>query len=94
MCVRLRPAVVESGTTRGCRWVASPPRLAINPRRAKRSPAVLTAGHTSPGVLGAQQRALNRFRALYNDERPHDYLDGRTYQSSRLTSLPIFPVEP
>jgi transposase InsO family protein len=28
--------------------------------------------------LVAQQRAFNRFRALYNDERPHQFLGGRT----------------
>jgi transposase InsO family protein len=28
--------------------------------------------------LRAQQRAFNRFRAEYNDERPHQYLQGRT----------------
>lgn len=29
-------------------------------------------------TLAAQQRAFNRFRALYNDERPHTFLRGRT----------------
>jgi hypothetical protein len=37
--------------------------------------------------LAAQQRAFNRFRLLYNEERPHQFLDGRTpaslYQPSR-----------
>ena len=28
--------------------------------------------------LPAQQRAFNRFRVLYNDERPHQFLRGRT----------------
>ena len=28
--------------------------------------------------LVAQQRAFNRFRVLYNDERPHQFLGGRT----------------
>jgi len=28
--------------------------------------------------LPAQQRAFNRFRVLYNDERPHQFLGGRT----------------
>jgi transposase InsO family protein len=27
--------------------------------------------------VGAQQRAFNRFRHLYNEERPHQFLDGR-----------------
>jgi len=31
--------------------------------------------------------AFNRFRALYNDERPHAYLGGRT-PSSRYTASP------
>ena len=31
-----------------------------------------------PAHLAAQQRAFNRFRRLYNDERPHQFLDGRT----------------
>jgi putative transposase len=30
------------------------------------------------GHLVAQQRAFNRFRVLYNDERPHQFLGGRT----------------
>jgi putative transposase len=30
------------------------------------------------GHLPAQQRAFNRFRILYNEERPHQFLDGRT----------------
>jgi transposase InsO family protein len=29
-------------------------------------------------TLAAQQRAFNTFRRLYNDERPHDFLEGRT----------------
>lgn len=29
-------------------------------------------------TLAAQQRAFNRFRQEYNDERPHQFLDGRT----------------
>ena len=28
--------------------------------------------------LARQQRAFNRFRLLYNEERPHQFLDGRT----------------
>jgi putative transposase len=38
------------------------------------------------GNLGTQQRAFNRFRVLYNDERPHQFLAGRppasVYRSS------------
>lgn len=30
------------------------------------------------GHLPAQQRAFNRFRVLYNEERPHQFLGGRT----------------
>jgi hypothetical protein len=30
------------------------------------------------GHLGAQQRAFNRFQVVYNEERPHQFLDGRT----------------
>ena len=30
------------------------------------------------GHLTAQQRAFNRFRVLYNEERPHQFLGGRT----------------
>ncbi len=30
------------------------------------------------GHLTAPQRAFNRFRVLYNDERPHQFLGGRT----------------
>ena len=40
----------------------------------------LKAGAIRPprATLAAQQRAFNTFRRLYNDERPHDSLDGRT----------------
>lgn len=39
----------------------------------------LKAGAIRPprGSLAAQQRAFNTFRALYNDERPHETLGGR-----------------
>jgi putative transposase len=37
--------------------------------------------------LAAQQRAFNRFRALYNDERPHETLKGAT-PSSRYHPSP------
>jgi putative transposase len=48
------------------------------------------------GHLTAQQRAFNRFRVLYNEERPHQFLEGRTPASlyrpspvrTRGTSLP------
>lgn len=40
----------------------------------------LKAGACRPpcATPAAQQRAFNRFRILYNDERPHDALQGRT----------------
>jgi putative transposase len=31
--------------------------------------------------LTAQQRAFNRFRILYNEDRPHQFLEGRTPSS-------------
>ena len=34
--------------------------------------------HPPQQHLPAQQRAFNRFRTLYNDERPHQFLGGRT----------------
>ena len=34
-----------------------------------------------------QQRAVNRFRTRYNDERPHEYLGGQT-PGSRYTASP------
>ena len=50
------------------------------------------------GDLPAQQRAFNRFRVLYNDERPHQFLGGRTpgslYQPSpRPYTGAIPPIE-
>lgn len=49
----------------------------------------LKAGVCRPprASLAAQQRAFNRFRALYNDERPHAFLGGQT-PSSRYTASP------
>ena len=49
----------------------------------------LKAGACRPprADLAAQQRAFNRFRALYNDERPHEFLRGDT-PSSRYTPSP------
>ena len=48
--------------------------------------------------LPAQQRAFNRFRVLYNDERPHQFLGGRTpaslYQpSARRYTGGLPPIE-
>jgi putative transposase len=48
--------------------------------------------------LAAQQRAFNAFRALYNDERPHQALAGRTpgalyCPSSRLYPDRLPPIE-
>jgi putative transposase len=39
----------------------------------------------------AQQRAFNAFRAEYNTERPHDYLDGQTPASCYHTSGRDYP---
>jgi hypothetical protein len=49
----------------------------------------LEAGACRPprATLAAQQRAFTCFRALYNDEQPHEYLGGRT-SSSRYTPSP------
>jgi transposase InsO family protein len=46
----------------------------------------LKAATTRPpqAHLAAQQRAFNRFRVLYNEERPHQYLDALLSQL-RLT---------
>jgi putative transposase len=48
--------------------------------------------------LLAQQRAFNRFRVLYNDERPHQFLRGRTpaslyYPSPRAYTGAVRPIE-
>ncbi len=50
------------------------------------------------GHLTAQQRAFNRFRVLYNEERPHQFLWGQTpasrYQPSpRLYTGDVPPIE-
>jgi len=42
--------------------------------------------HPPRATLGAQQRAFNRFRQEFNDERPHTYLHGRTPSSRYLSS--------
>jgi transposase InsO family protein len=49
----------------------------------------LKAGACRPprATRAAQQRAFNRFRTLYHDERPHEFLGGRT-PSSRYTASP------
>jgi len=46
----------------------------------------------------AQQRAFNRFRVLYNEERPHQFLRGRTpaslyYPSPRPYTGVLPPIE-
>jgi transposase InsO family protein len=41
--------------------------------------------------LGAQQRAFNRFRVLYNEERPHQHLAGRTPASAYCASPRPYP---
>ena len=56
-----------------------------------RLPALLPTEFHGYAAIDAQQRAFNRFRTLYNDERPHEYLGGRT-PSSRYTASPrAFP---
>ena len=54
----------------------------------------LTAGACRPprSNLAAQQRAFNRFRALYNDERPHEFLEGATPSSHYTPSPRPFPA--
>jgi transposase InsO family protein len=49
----------------------------------------LKAGACRPprATRAVQQRAFNRFRTLYHDERPHEFLGGRT-PSSRYTASP------
>ena len=42
-------------------------------------------------TLAAQQRAFNRFRALYNDERPHQTLGGATPASRYRPSPRLYP---
>jgi transposase InsO family protein len=53
----------------------------------------LKAGACRPprANLAAQQRAFTRFRALYNDERPHEYLGGRTPSSRYVPSSRPYP---
>ena len=41
--------------------------------------------------LAAQQRAFTAFRAEYNDERPHDALDGATPGSRYHASPRVYP---
>ena len=45
------------------------------------------------GSLAAQQRAFNTFRALYNDERPHESLGGRPPAALYRTSPRPFPEQ-
>lgn len=53
----------------------------------------LKAGACRPprANLAAQQRAFNRFRTLYNEQRPHDYLGGRTPGSCYTASPRPYP---
>ncbi len=44
------------------------------------------------GSLGAQQRAFNSFRALYNEERPHTALGGQPPASQYVTSPRPYPT--
>jgi transposase InsO family protein len=54
----------------------------------------LKRGATRPprANLQAQQRAFNQFRALYNDERPHEALNGNTPSSRYRPSARSYPV--
>jgi transposase InsO family protein len=45
------------------------------------------------GTLAAQQRAFNRFRAEYNEERPHEYLRGRPPAACYRPSARPFPEQ-
>jgi hypothetical protein len=58
---------------------AHSPGLAPGERRARRKHKTLKAGACRPPrvTLAAQQRPVNRFRSLSNDERPHEFLGGR-----------------
>ena len=55
----------------------------------------LKAGACRPprANIGSQQRAFNGFRALYNDERPHASLGGRTPSSRYTASSRPFPEQ-
>ena len=46
-------------------------------------------GRPAP-TLAPQQRAFNRFRAEYNDERPHQFLEGATPASRYRTSPRLY----
>jgi putative transposase len=45
------------------------------------------------GTLAAQQRAFNRFRVEYNEERPHEYLRGRPPATHYRPSARPFPEQ-
>jgi hypothetical protein len=53
----------------------------------------LKAGACRPprATLTAQQRAFNQFRTLYNEERPHEFLGGRTPSSCYTPSPRPYP---
>ena len=56
----------------------------------------LKAGAIRPprGSLAAQQRAFNAFRIEYNDERPHQYLRGRSPSDRYHVSPRPYPEQP
>lgn len=58
-------------------------------RRPRTDAQDAESGRLSPprANLAAQQRAFNRFRTRYNEERPHAFLGGQT-PSSRYTASP------
>ena len=59
---------------------ADPARLAAGKRRSRAHASHLKAATCRPPAANppAQQRAFYRFRRLYNEERPHEALDGQT----------------
>lgn len=45
------------------------------------------------GSLAAQQRAFTAYRTLYNEERPHDALDGATPSAQYRASGRVYPAQ-
>lgn len=56
----------------------------------------LKAGACRParGTFSAQQRALNEFRLIYNEERPHHALGMQTPSSLYTASARLYPDHP
>jgi hypothetical protein len=70
---------------------AHSPGLTPGERRARAQVQDPQGRRLPPATLAAEQRAFNRFRALYNDERPHTALDGQTPSARYTTSPRPFP---